>query len=362
MAPCDVGLPAPAPRGTFVDMRRSSAPSLALVCLLGCNGEPKPTSAPAISAPASSTAAPSTSVASALSSAAAPLDVPRLPSRAEAVHPLEQAIRLLAPLHAKLRPPGPDDWLASHPESGQSFADYRGGFPALPDLVAGAGKRRALVIQPLGPFGAGERRMVLRAAAFMERFFGLPVRIAPDLGLELVPAAARRKRAGGEQLLTSFVLNRLLAPRLPADAAAYISFTASDLWPGAGWNYVFGEASLGDRVGVWSMHRHGDPEGSAEIRRRALLRTLRTAVHETGHIFSLEHCTAYACVMNGVNNLEESDRTPLHLCPECLAKIAWATLVEPAARCRALAELTEADGLADEAAFYRRSAAALAER
>ena len=39
-----------------------------------------------------------------------------------------------------------------------------------------------------------------------------------------------------------------------------LAITAFDLWPGPGWNFVFGQASLTERVGVWSMARNGDPD------------------------------------------------------------------------------------------------------
>ena len=51
-------------------------------------------------------------------------------------------------------------------------------------------------------------------------------------------------------------------PRRPEDAVAVLGLTTSDLWPGEGWNFVFGQASLRDRIGVWSLYRFGDPERS----------------------------------------------------------------------------------------------------
>ncbi len=39
-----------------------------------------------------------------------------------------------------------------------------------------------------------------------------------------------------------------------------LALTTSDLWPGEGWNFVFGQASLSERVGVWSLHRLGNPQ------------------------------------------------------------------------------------------------------
>ena len=68
---------------------------------------------------------------------------------------------------------------------------------------------------------------------------------------------------------------------------AYLALTASDLWPGQGWNFVFGEASLRQRIGVWSIYRNGDPETDFQL---CLRRTLSTASHETGHILGMAHC------------------------------------------------------------------------
>ncbi|MGE5192634.1 MAG: Zn-dependent protease, partial [Deltaproteobacteria bacterium] len=64
------------------------------------------------------------------------------------------------------------------------------------------------------------------------------------------------------------------------------------LKPGEGWNFVFGQASLSDRVGVWSIYRFGNPEKSADDYKLCLRRTLATAVHETGHMLGIKHCTA----------------------------------------------------------------------
>src|SRR5262249_41027531 len=133
------------------------------------------------------------------------------------------------------------------------------------------------------------------------------------------------------QILSTYVLDEVLKPDLPGDALAYLAFTASDLWPGKGWNFVFGQASLRERTGVWSIYRKGDPARNEESFQRCLRRTLSTATHETGHILTMQHCTAYECSMNGSNSLEESDRRPLHLCPICMRKLCWNLQVEPVA-------------------------------
>ncbi len=142
---------------------------------------------------------------------------------------------------------------------------------------------------------------------------------------------------------------------MPRDAVTFIGFTAEDLWPGEGWNYVFGQASLGDRVGVWSINRFGDPDRGEESFHRCLRRTLKTATHETGHMFSMEHCTLYECNMCGCNNLQEADRHPLWLCPHCLAKLCYATGANPVKRFEGLIKFYKAHGLKEEQEFAEKS-------
>ena len=86
------------------------------------------------------------------------------------------------------------------------------------------------------------------------------------------------------------------------------------------------------------MCRFGDPALSPKAFRLCLLRTIGTATHETGHMFSINHCTAYECNMCGSNNLAESDRYPLYLCPECMAKVCWASQTDPLRRYERLLE------------------------
>ena len=325
----------------LVEMTRLPRAAVLLVCLVGpgcqCSGPVLPTAAPG--------AAPSTSAV------AAPSPPPTSPEG------LRLAIPALAPLHRELDPAKPGEWLAEHPEKGQTFAEYLAQAPVIPDPPGGPGKRRHLDVQILGPLTDGQRRVVNLASDYLGRFYGLPMRRQPDLPLSVVPAKARRNHPswGTPQILTHHILDRILRPHLADDAMASLCLTASDLWPGEGWNFVFGQASLEERIGVWSIHRHGDPDADADSFQLALLRALKVAVHETGHMFSIRHCTAYRCVMNGSNSLDESDRGPLWLCPECMAKVAWATGVDPRERYRVLVTFAKEHHLEAEAAHFLRS-------
>jgi archaemetzincin len=265
----------------------------------------------------------------------------------------------LLPLHTQLGKPQPGDWLDRHPELGQSYQQYLSSHPVRADR-----RRRVIYVQPLGNFSPAEKKIVEESTEFLGLYFQLPVKTSKRLSLDLIPRTARRKPGGrrAEQILSTYVLDEVLKPRLPKDAVALIAFTTADLWPGEGWNYVFGQASLADRVGVWSIHRYGDPAGGDDAFRQCLLRTLKTASHETGHMFSIPHCTLFECNMCGSNHLAESDRRPLELCPSCIAKLCYATAADPAKRFEELIAFYKAHGLKTEAEFCEKSLAALKEK
>jgi archaemetzincin len=249
-------------------------------------------------------------------------------------------------LHTPIRPPQAGDWLAQHPEPGQTFDEYRASYPNRP--MKG---RTTIYLQPLGDFDATRDGLMTATADLLGLFYGVPVRMLERIKLAKVPATARRHHPvwGDEQVLTGFVLG-LLRRKMPGDAVAVLALTTADLWPGEGWNFVFGQASLRERVGVWSLYRLGDPVAESDT---CLRRTLKTAVHETGHMFGIWHCTRYECGMNGANHQAEADERPLWFCPEDEMKLWWACGVEPAARYRRLAEFAERHAMRREAEFWR---------
>jgi archaemetzincin len=284
-----------------------------------------------------------------------PVPRPLSPSEQAAIPP---PLAALLPLHTPLAAPRPGEWLDRHGEAGQNYRQYKACDPVL-----ARNARRTIYVQPLGEFAPDQRRVVRLAGEFLGHAFQLPVRILDELPLAVVPAEARRKHPqwGMPQILSSYVLDEVLLPRRPDDAVTYIGLTTSDLWAGENSNFVFGFASLGERVGVWSIYRFGDPGAGEEAFRESLLRTIKISVHETGHVFSLAHCVHFDCVMNGVNHLAELDGRPAAFCPQCLAKIVYATGADPQRHFEACAGFAEANGLKPEQAFWRRSLATLDE-
>lgn len=245
---------------------------------------------------------------------------------------LGTAITRIRPLFKPMDPTRPGDWLADHPEPGQTYREYRAAQPRR--VVDRFGQLRVV---PIGPLTEGQRAVLEITVDFMKPFFGLPLVLDPPVPLSSIPANAQRElyQRAPKQLLTSYLLNQALRARRREEDAAVLGITGMDLWPGAGWNFVFGQASLTERVGVWSMARNGDAE-HVQLRKLCAVRTVMTATHETGHMFGIRHCIAYKCGMNGSNSAPERDRQPLEFCPECQPKLWWTLGLDPLARSRAL--------------------------
>lgn len=269
---------------------------------------------------------------------------------------LRKTIRKLRPLATPLSKPEPGQWLATHNEKGQTFAQY---LKIRPNVLTVS--RNKLYVQPIGTFRETEKKLIAASAEFLSIYFNCRVETLATKPESVIPSTAQRTHPdwGVHQLLTSHILEEILIPELPSDAFATIAFTKSDLWPGEGWNFVFGYAALRDRVGVWSLARFGDPAESDEAWKQCLLRTLKVATHETGHMFSIAHCTQYQCNMQGSNSLKESDQQPIHLCPQCHSKILHATGSIPEQRYQKLITFCGKYDLPEPKTWFEKAKAAL---
>lgn len=249
------------------------------------------------------------------------------------------------------------DWLDSQREAGETFEQYIASNPTLPTP-----ERRTIYIQPIGTFNAQQRQAIRLTADYMRAFYNLPVKLNADRALGNVPSDKQRKIEfrNNLQIRTNYFLDDVLAKILPSDAAALIAFTNYDLYPGETWAFVFGQATLSGRVGVWSLYRFADARTGKIDPKLLLDRTLKVAMHETGHMFSMKHCVKYECLMSGTNHIGETDRRPLDNCPECMAKVAWAMNYDPVERYNNLAAFWEKNARPDEARLFREKASAMA--
>jgi archaemetzincin len=274
--------------------------------------------------------------------------------RAAAESLLRQSLKL-RPHFSPVELPGRRDWLYTNLELGQTFAEY----VALSPLKIAEG-RGTIYIRPVGDFSPEQRRVVELTAEFLGDFYGLPVKVTEVTPLGDLPAKARRHNSvtGTSQILTTHVANRLLKPTKPRDALFYLAFTSDDLWVGP-LNFVYGQAFPRDGLGVWSIHRNGDPAGDADAFRLCLRRTVKTAAHEVGHLVGINHCTSFACCMCGSNHRAENDSRPLAFCPECVCKLLWMFEAGAAGRYAKLARFCRVNGLARDAAIFEKLERAL---
>ncbi|KAI9649241.1 hypothetical protein NHQ30_001809 [Ciborinia camelliae] len=75
-----------------------------------------------------------------------------------------------------------------------------------------------------------------------------------------------------------------------------------------------------------------------------LSRICRTASHELGHCFGIDHCIYYACCMQGSASITEDARQPPYLCPIDLAKVLSATGADVKERYEVLLDFCEQHG------------------
>ena len=188
----------------------------------------------------------------------------------------------------------------------------------------------------------------------MELFYApMTVKVLPTKAESEVPAVTRENPLTGNLQWNSGEMLKWLRTQVPRDAYGVIAITMTDMYPGEGWNFVFGQASYKSRVGIFSFARYHpklsfeEVDGDAD--HIALERAGKVLTHEMGHMFGIKHCIYYECIMNGANSLRESDSTPMHLCPLCLRKLQNAVGFDPVSRYEGLEKFYRKNKFKEEA-------------
>ena len=269
------------------------------------------------------------------------------PSEYERLQALGNRFEEPAPLPALLTPnddfppirlPRSGDWLAMHPEKGQSFDDYRHSGANQPDAA-----RHVIYLLPIGDFDEESSPPLEEVRRYAAAFFQMEVTLLPAYQPHELEFEPRKNRNGGQRQVLTRSIREFLKKQLPADAYCLLGITMTDLYPDPAWNFVFGEATLAERVGVYSFARYDpvfwDEPRDKDYRSLILQRSCKVLAHETGHMFGLEHCIYFDCVMNGSNGMGETDAQPQHLCPICLRKLHHAIGFDPVKRYEDLARI-----------------------
>src|SRR5207247_1423607 len=196
-----------------------------------------------------------------------------------------------------------------------------------------------------------------RLKAFASAFFTLEVNVLPVLDMAGSTVTQRQNPyTHNRQLLTTDIL-ALLRRQLPRDAYALLGITMEDLYPDTLWNFVFGQASLRERVGVYSFARYNprfNREEVSDFDKLLLQRSCKVLAHEMAHMFGIQHCIYFHCLMNGSNHLVESDARPMHMCPVDLRKLQESIGFDVVERYRRLLQFYLNAGFTEEASWLSR--------
>ncbi|UFH33570.1 archaemetzincin [Chryseobacterium sp. C-71] len=218
----------------------------------------------------------------------------------------------------KLSRPHSSEWRYNHKEKFQTFDDFKKLKKIKPEAA-----KNIIYLQPIGEFNDLQEKQIKFTKEYLKIYFQLETKILPTISNEIFPKNIRRiSKNGQEQILAGYVLDSVLIKRKPKDAVVLMGITERDLFPKPEWNYVFGLASYQKGVGVTSIYRFADGNNLSESKfNKSLERLIKISSHEIGHMFGISHCLNANCVMNGTNNLSETDAHFARACSLCQYKL-----------------------------------------
>ena len=108
-----------------------------------------------------------------------------------------------------------------------------------------------------------------------------------------------------------------IVERIPDDGSKIVGITGVDLYVPI-LTFVFGQAQLGGRAAIVSIHRlrqeyYHLPRNDDLLKERVQ----KEVLHELGHTFGLTHCPDTMCVMHFSNSVREIDHKVLGYCSAC---------------------------------------------
>jgi archaemetzincin len=87
-------------------------------------------------------------------------------------------------------------------------------------------------------------------------------------------------------------------------------------------NHVYGQAVQGGNVALISIFRlNKNADGSTPPASLVFERAAKLALHELGHLFNLFHCNETKCIMHFSGAIEDLNKIPFYLCPDCARRL-----------------------------------------
>lgn len=172
----------------------------------------------------------------------------------------------------------------------------------------------------LVPLGEVDPSILQYLLLVLPEHAGLPCNLAPLPGLDLRDAFLPERN----QHHSARILQKLEEAGFPADHLV-LGISELDLCVPV-LTFVFGEARMGGRAGVVSLHRlHPTFYGLPEDQELLLKRAEKECLHELGHMAGLTHCERFECVMTFSNAVERVDVKEAAFCAACAprARDAW---------------------------------------
>jgi archaemetzincin len=169
-------------------------------------------------------------------------------------------------------------------------------------------------VRPLGDVEAEQARFACQSIKERFKVDCVVLRAHP------LPAKALNRRR--HQYDAGALLDSLFR-KAPDDAVGLVGVTNADLFDTRHGRFVFGLASLIDRVAVVSLARYrGSWWGQSFDPEHFAARYYKVLVHEVAHTLGLQHCERRTCAMRDDADIAALDASPRQFCSACQAAAA----------------------------------------
>ena len=161
----------------------------------------------------------------------------------------------------------------------------------------------------LGAVGEAVLKIVV---ANLQEILNLPVDILPARQTPEFAYSDNRKQYHAALILKKLAESRRPHPRI-------LALVSVDLFIPV-LTHVFGEAQMGGRAAVVSLHRLKQKEEGGGVSLDIFYeRAAKVALHEVAHTFDLVHCKQPECIMRLSSGPNDLDELPLFFCEYCEA-------------------------------------------